>query len=241
MASPVKNKISNLKKTHEEHKVKGSKTHPKLPARWEWVEIPLPKYPAAGPKKIRLLSDQQGFGVGIIVVSTSRQGPPADADFKDDLAQLKTSTTPPPDSKPWRPLFDGKTKESLLRGDAPGWKFDNGAVVAIPGTNDSAQTKESFTDCELRIRFEGQDLEKLWFKLRQGNAAGVGYAIAFDNNLKLYDGKHELIYTAQGEKVTATLDGKPIGVIVEGAVSSGLLQFNGSGKRFAILSLDVRP
>jgi len=37
------------------------------------------------------------------------------------------------------------------------------------------------------------------------------------------------------------MDGKPIGVIVEGAAASGLLQFNGAGKRLCVLSLDVRP
>jgi hypothetical protein len=242
-ASPVKNKISGLKKTHEEHKVKGSKTHPKTPARWEWVEIPLPKYATPGPKKIRLLSDQQGFGVAIVVVSTGRTGPPSDADFKDELAQLKASVPPPPppsDGKPWRALFDGKTKESVLRGAAVGWKVEDGKLVLLPGVNDAAQTHEDFKNCEIRIRFEAQGLERLWFNFRQGTA-GAGYAINMDSNMQALDGKHELIYTGLENKVTATLDGKPTTVVTEGPVEMGCLQFNATGKRFAILSLDARP
>jgi hypothetical protein len=238
----VKNKISGLKKTHEEHKVKGSKTHPKTPARWEWVEIPLPKYATPGPKKIRLLSDQQGFGVAIIVVSTGRTGPPSDADFKDELAQLKASVPPPPpsDGKPWRALFDGTTKESVLRGAAVGWKVEDGKLVLLPGVNDAAQTHEDFKNCEIRIRFEAQGLERLWFNFRQGTP-GAGYAINMDSNMQALDGKHELIFTGLENKVTATLDGKPTTVVTEGPVEMGCLQFNATGKRFAILSLDARP
>lgn len=239
MAAPIKNRITTLKKTHAEHKIKGAKEHPKLPAKWEWVEIPLPKYAAAGPKKIRILSDQQGFGVGAIVVSVSRQGPPSDADMKDDLEKLKASVPPPPESKPWRALFDGKTKESVLRGAAPGWKVEDGKLVAT-GVNDAAQTHEDFKNGELRIRFEAQGLERLWFNFRQGTP-GAGYSISLESNLAAMDGKHELIYSAMGDKVTATLDGKPIPVAVLGAVEMGCLQFNGTGKRFAVLSIDARP
>src|SRR6185295_9210021 len=162
--------------------------------------------------------------------------------FKDELAQLKGSTTPPPppsDGKPWRPLFDGKTKESLLRGDAPGWKFENGAVVSIAGVNDAAQTRETFGNAEIRFRFEAESLDRLWFNFRQG--AGVGYNVSLDSNLKAMDGKHELLITAQGDKVTATLDGKPTPVVVLGVAATGWLQFNGTGKRFAVLSVDVIP
>jgi hypothetical protein len=90
-AALVKHSLSSLKKTHEEHKVKGAKTHPKTAARWEWIPIPLPKYSSPGPKKVRLISDQQGFGVGAIVVSSTRTGPPTEADLKEEVARLRTS------------------------------------------------------------------------------------------------------------------------------------------------------
>src|SRR6185436_20867913 len=91
MAATVRPPISNLKKTHEEHKIKGAKVHPKTPARWEWVTIPLPKYAAPGAKKVRLISDQQGFGVGAIVVSSTRTAAIPDPELKEEVARVRSS------------------------------------------------------------------------------------------------------------------------------------------------------
>jgi hypothetical protein len=91
MAATVRPAFSNLKKTHEEHKIKGAKVHPKTPARWEWVTIPLPKYSAAGAKKVRLISDQQGFGVGAIVVSSTRTATMSDPELKEEVARVRAA------------------------------------------------------------------------------------------------------------------------------------------------------
>jgi hypothetical protein len=82
-ASPLKPPLRGLKKTHAEHKPKGAKEHPKTAARWEWVEIPLPKYAAPGGKKLRLMTNQAGFSIGGAVVSSSRKAAPAEAELKD--------------------------------------------------------------------------------------------------------------------------------------------------------------
>lgn len=145
---------------------------------------------------------------------------------------------PAPIGRPWRPLFDGSTN-ACLRGSNSGWTVDTGALTYVPGTNDAAQTREEISDGELRIRFEVKDAERLWFNLRQGAAAG--YGVLFENDLKSLEGKpHELIFTAKGEQVTATLDGKPHPVTVHGAGRSGCLQFNGKGRVIRILSLEMR-
>jgi hypothetical protein len=244
IASLVKHTIKELKKSHGSHVTKIAKA----PLRWEWIAIPLPKYAAPGLKKIHLISDQQGFAVGAVVVSSTRTAPPTDPELKEETARIKASlvdegrSVENPAEKAWKPLFDGKSKESALRGDAPGWKFEDGKIVNNPSISDAAQSRETFTDGEVRLRFEIQDASRLWFKLRQGSAEGVGYAIAIEGDLKAMEGKpHDLIYKAKGDQVTATLDGKPISVIVEGAASSGCLQFNATGKRFAVISLDFRP
>lgn len=83
VASPVKHSIRGLKKTHAEHKAKGAKEHPKTAARWEWIEIPLPKYAAAGGKKLRFMTNQAGFSIGSAVVSSTRKAAPAEAELKD--------------------------------------------------------------------------------------------------------------------------------------------------------------
>jgi hypothetical protein len=124
LAALVKHSISGLKKTHEEHKIKGAKTHPKTASRWEWVSIPLPKYTAAGLKKIRLLSDQQGFGVGAIVVSSTRSGPLPEAELKEEVARVRT------------------TLAAMEEGLVGWWKLDEGAGSlasdSVPGGHDGA-------------------------------------------------------------------------------------------------------
>ncbi|HLY11489.1 MAG TPA: PA14 domain-containing protein, partial [Planctomycetota bacterium] len=67
----------SLRKWHAQH------GGPKEPARWEWVPLALPKYETAGPKKIRVLTTQQGFSVAAILVSATRRDPPRDAEMKE--------------------------------------------------------------------------------------------------------------------------------------------------------------
>lgn len=83
-ADLVPHGISNLKKDHAAHAPKNSKEpHPKEPSRWEWISIPLPKtYASPGPKAVRLLTDQAGFAVGYILISSTRTGPPNDGETK---------------------------------------------------------------------------------------------------------------------------------------------------------------
>jgi len=127
----------------------------------------------------------------------------------------------------------------VLRGEARGWKIDDGKIVNIGEINDAAQTKEEFTDGEVRIRFEVMEVSRLWFNLRQGTG---GYSVNIESDIKALEGKpHDIVYRAKGDQVTATLDGKPIPVVPVGPSTSGCLQFNGFGKRFAVVSIDFRP
>jgi len=74
---PVKNSIAAINKTHPAH---GGK---RPPLKWGWVEVALPKYREPGTKVLRLLSDQPGFSVAAAVVSSTRTGPPGDAELKE--------------------------------------------------------------------------------------------------------------------------------------------------------------
>ncbi|HVR86179.1 MAG TPA: hypothetical protein VMU54_17790, partial [Planctomycetota bacterium] len=109
VASPVKNSIRGLKKTHAEHKIKGAKEHPKTAARWEWIEIPLPKYAAAGGKKLLFMTNQAGFTIGGVVVSSSRKTPPTEAELKDLEKDRETSEAVPldPDLVAWWTFEEG--------------------------------------------------------------------------------------------------------------------------------------
>jgi hypothetical protein len=90
----VKHSLRNLKKTHDEHKIKGAKTHPKTAARWEWIEIPLPKYAAPGAKKLRFMTNQAGFSIGGAAISATRKAAPAEAEIKD-LEKARAVDEPP--------------------------------------------------------------------------------------------------------------------------------------------------
>jgi hypothetical protein len=126
LASPVKHAIKNLKSTH-------SKNEPKKPSRWEWVEILLPRSGGSGPKRVRLVTDQQGFAVASVVVSSSRSRPPADLEVAD-LAKARALDAVPawavgrPGGFP-RVLVDDFEHEALT------WKYVGGGE--FPGAKGS--------------------------------------------------------------------------------------------------------
>ncbi|HEX7896488.1 MAG TPA: LamG domain-containing protein [Planctomycetota bacterium] len=84
-----------LRKTHASH------GGPKTAARWEWIQIPLPKSGEGGPKTVRLLSAHQGFAVAYAVVSAAPDFTPRLSDVKERerarAARLR-SPGPPPDA-----------------------------------------------------------------------------------------------------------------------------------------------
>lgn len=73
----VKLPYLSVKKKHSDH------TGPKEPDKWEWVQVPLQKYPTAGAKTVRLLTTQKGFAVSGAVVTALRPGPPRERDLAD--------------------------------------------------------------------------------------------------------------------------------------------------------------
>jgi hypothetical protein len=87
-APPLKTGFLSSTKTHAGH---GGK---KRPERWTWVELPLPAYPAPGAKTLRLATNQQGFSVGWIVVSSTRDKAPADAELKERDKELSRGPGP---------------------------------------------------------------------------------------------------------------------------------------------------
>ncbi len=79
IAAPVDPKLRNLKRTHAQH---GGE---KEPSRWDWMTIPLPKYAAAGPKKVRLMVEHKGFSALVAVVTSVRKSPPKDEELGEEL------------------------------------------------------------------------------------------------------------------------------------------------------------
>ncbi|HVR83365.1 MAG TPA: hypothetical protein VMU54_03580 [Planctomycetota bacterium] len=126
-----------LKKTHEDHKPKGMKVadFPKTPAKWDWISIPLPKaFSAPGAKQLRILTDQQGFAVKYVIVSSTRTKAPDEALAKE-LAGQATSAPPTPKSeikgtpqpKEW--LIIGPFPEGLAKEEGPETSIDLSAEL----------------------------------------------------------------------------------------------------------------
>src|SRR5262249_6227230 len=121
--------------------------------RWEWVSIPLPKYAAPGVKKIRLISNQQGFSVAAIVASSTRTATMSDPELKEEVARGRSATAAAQEGLVgWWRLDEGSGLAALdavegghagaLRGK-PKWtagkvgaalKFDTGDQVLISGS-----------------------------------------------------------------------------------------------------------
>ena len=131
MAAQVKIQASGLKADHASHAPKDKKAaHPKDAVRWEWVVIPLPKtYQAAGAKGIRLLTDQAGFAVKFIVVSSVRTKTPDDKDasewvraLNEEPASDDSGVKGTPEAKEW--LLAGPFDEALNKVNAPEKEID---------------------------------------------------------------------------------------------------------------------
>jgi hypothetical protein len=101
----VKHSVSLPARVHAAH------PGPKQPTRWAWIAVPLSKCAAAGPKRVRLLTNQQGFSVGYAIVSATRTGPPSEVDLKK---MEKPSTETP-----------------LNAGLEAYWKFDEGRGTTV--------------------------------------------------------------------------------------------------------------
>jgi hypothetical protein len=84
-STPVPASLPFLKRTHALH---GGR---KEPTRWDWIPVPIPgKYAVPGPKKVRLVGEQQGFSIAYALVSSTRKAPPKEAEVKE-LERGRTS------------------------------------------------------------------------------------------------------------------------------------------------------
>ncbi|HEX7899068.1 MAG TPA: LamG domain-containing protein, partial [Planctomycetota bacterium] len=137
LVQPVKHSILFLKRTHDLH------GGPRQPKRWEWVALPLPKFATPGLKRVRLISDRQGFAVAAAQLSATRTAPPGDVETRDQLRKIALPSKP--------------VDEALLGW----WKLDAGSgAVAVDasgrgghGTIHGARWKTS--DGRAGLRFDG--------------------------------------------------------------------------------------
>ncbi|HLY12620.1 MAG TPA: LamG-like jellyroll fold domain-containing protein [Planctomycetota bacterium] len=176
LASPVRVSIRGLKKTHAEHKPKGASTHPKTAARWEWIEIPLPKYATPGAKRLRFMTNQAGFSIGGAVVSSTRKAAPTDAEQKDLEKDREVPEAPllDPDLLAWWTFDEGA---GTVVFDRTGKNHDAKVVGPVQWTDGKIGGAVRFTTAGPTLRVEdAEDLRlsgdltlALWMK-KEGEA-----------------------------------------------------------------------
>jgi hypothetical protein len=128
----VKMPYLSLKRKHSDH------TGPKAPEKWEWVQVPLPKYPAAGAKSVRLLTVQKGFSVASALVTALRTGPPKEK----ELTELERSRAETPGFGYFRNV---QATGGILR---EWWLNIDGGEVALLTSNPNFPDKPSGSKVE---------------------------------------------------------------------------------------------
>ncbi|HEX7898863.1 MAG TPA: LamG-like jellyroll fold domain-containing protein [Planctomycetota bacterium] len=110
---PVPSPLYAINRRHANH------GGPKEPSRWGWIPLPLPKVSAAGPVKLRLLTDQKGFSVALAFVSATHAKPPTEAEVRE---REKSKLPAAPAMSPIRDVDDAEL--------AGRWNFDQGGADA---------------------------------------------------------------------------------------------------------------
>ena len=157
-----------------------------------------------------------------------------------DLDASLAALVPAVPDRPWTSVFDGKSLDFIFGKGEGAWTIENGLLVHVKGKKPSAQTKRHFSDGELRIRFEGRQLDHAGFAIRQDLNY---YSVSWDKITwtAVGDGEHELHFAFRGNEVSATLDGKPLPIQKKGQPPpQGPLQFNAGGEYFAVKSIEFR-
>jgi hypothetical protein len=139
--------------------------------RWEWIELPLPRYRAPGLKKIRVMTHQQGFSLARVLVSSRRSAAPGEADLRDLERSTGGDTSQTPDSDlVARWSFDegsgnvagdssGNGHTATLRGDASWGGGKNGRAVECHGKDGFALVADASD-----LRLPGDLTISLWVK-----------------------------------------------------------------------------
>jgi serine/threonine-protein kinase len=135
--APAKSVPPFLRRKHVEH---GGQ---KQADKWAWIPVPLPRYGSAGTKTLRILTDQKGFSIGMIVVSAQRGAPPREADLKD-LERLRAEE---PGYASWKTDGGGPAGEirrELWEGIGGIWVRDLTGSASFPDRPTRVETLKAF-------------------------------------------------------------------------------------------------
>ena len=138
------------------------------------------------------------------------------------------------------PIFDGKTLACLDSDCLPAWKLENGAIVSASSEYSGGQSRNDYSDGNIRFRFENGAADEISFEVRQN--PGVSYRVAFGKaaSAAMAGKTHEVIFQCDGGKVTATRDGNSATVTPNGQPRSGRFRFAVDHGSLKILAIDFQ-
>jgi serine/threonine-protein kinase len=144
-------------------------------------------------------------------------------------------------ARPWQPIFDGRSLDCFMSPDPVSWSIEGGVLENRTPSPSTLQTKRSFRDAELRVRFEPRGVVFLGLSVRMG--VRNFHTVNLDRGEldALAGARHEVVFVCRGESVTATLDGRPVPVETpKGASPEGTFHLGLSGGRVRIHSIEIR-
>jgi tRNA A-37 threonylcarbamoyl transferase component Bud32 len=146
-----------------------------------------------------------------------------------------------PDPRPWTPVFDGTSTACFMGPAAPGWRLEDRALVNTTPTPPAMQTTRTFGDVDVRVRFRAEKQTFLGFSIRITGEGGWGAEFDRGQIQKLEGVEHDIIFRGRGPEVSATLDGRPLGLTLRGRTGpEGTLHFSCVGGTLRILGIEVR-
>jgi len=213
---------------------------------------PLMEWKAAVDKRVQRLKEEAGrayAGLEVKALEARRRG--AEDEVRAARQRVakwaleeypprleKALASVPAGEQPWKILFDGSSMSFIV--DERGWRLEGGALVKVLGGPVPAETRENFTDGEIRIRFRAAPPGYVFFAVRQGLSGNSGVHLDEEALRALGTAEHVLSFSMDGEAVTAALDGKPVRVSTMGRPRTGSLQFNAQGASLRVSSVEYR-
>jgi serine/threonine-protein kinase len=157
--------------------------------------------------------------------------------MKEEMARLAARV---PDPRPWTPVFNGTSTACFMQKDSRDWRLERGALVNTTTHPSALQTERLFSDGDVRVRFEAEELSYLGFHIRLGLEPGFG--VSFDRRAinQMAGAGRELTFSCRGDAVTATLDGRPLPVTRYSPSRTGTLHFSCVGGTLRLRSIDFR-
>jgi hypothetical protein len=145
-----------------------------------------------------------------------------------------------PDPRPWTPIFDGHSMACFMRKNPTDWRLENGVLVNAVPQPMTLQTERMIEDGDVRVRFECHESSYLGFNIRLGMEQGYGVEWDRAGVNQIAGAEHELLFQCRGDRVEATLDGRPLNVIIHHRTRKGTLHFCAMSGTLRVRSIDFR-